>query len=176
MYTLLRLPLTLLGLAIRDSLSIARSALRLLQPSSAGGEEQRVAPVAPARPGPRPDPAAPPPVDAGAALRRTRERERARATAPAAAPAASPPAPEAERLGERPAHVSREAAPVASFGPAGDAQASLSVQAPWKGYELQPAPDIIARVRGADEATKAVVLLYEQQHKRRTTVLKAARA
>jgi hypothetical protein len=33
---------------------------------------------------------------------------------------------------------------------------------------------VVQRVRGSDEATKAVVLLYEQQHKARATVLRAA--
>ena len=33
---------------------------------------------------------------------------------------------------------------------------------------------IVARLRGADLATKAVVALYERGHKRRATVLRAA--
>jgi hypothetical protein len=83
--------------------------------------------------------------------------------------AAAPPAGD-----ERPAHVSRDADPVASFGPSDDAAARLDVQPPWVGYAEQPAAVIIARVRAADEATKAVVLLYERQHKKRRTVLQAA--
>jgi len=170
MHTLLRLPLALLELALRDGLSLARSVLRLVQPSS--GEDPA---PAPSRPVARPDPAAPRPVRADAAMQRTRARERERARATAPAPTAAP-APEAERLGEVPLRVSREAEPVASFGPSGDAHATIDVMPPWKGYEAQPAAAIVARVRGADEATKAVVLLFEQGHKRRATVLKAARA
>ena len=169
MHTLLRLPLALLELALRDGLSLARSVLRLVQPSS--GEDPA---PAPSRPVARPDPAAPRPVRADAAMQRTRERERA--AVPPPAPPVAPPVPEAELLGEQPARVSREAEPVASFGPSGDAHATIDVMPPWKGYEAQPAAAIVARVRGADEATKAVVLLFEQGHKRRATVLKAARA
>jgi len=169
MHTLLRLPLALLELALRDGLSLARSVLRLVQPSS--GEDPA---PAPSRPVARPDPAAPRPVRADAAMQRTRERERA--AVPPPAPPVAPPVPEAELLGEQPARVSREAEPVASFGPSGDAHATIDVMPPWKGYEAQPAAAIVARVRGSDEATKAVVLLFEQGHKRRATVLKAARA
>ena len=168
MHTLLRLPLALLELALRDGLSLARSLLRLVGPSDGSP------PPSPPGPAARPDPAAPPPVRADAAMQRTRsrERERARATAPAAVPA-----PEAERLGEVPPQVSREAELVASFGPSGeDGHAAVGVMMPWKGYEVQPAAEIVARVRKADEATKAVVLLYEQGHKSRATVLRAARA
>jgi hypothetical protein len=42
------------------------------------------------------------------------------------------------------------------------------------GYDAQPAAEIIKRVRAADEATKAVVLLYEQGHKGRASVIRAA--
>lgn len=170
MHTLLRLPLVLLELALRDGLSLARGLLRLVGPS------EDSPPPPPPGPAARPDPAAPPPVRADAAMQRTRARERERARAAAPAPTAAP-APEAERLGEVPLHVSREAEAVASFGPSGDGgPAAIGVIAPWKGYAVQPAAEIVARVRKADEATKAVVLLYEQGHKSRATVLRAARA
>ena len=88
---------------------------------------------------------------------------------PAAADDASPPLP-------RPAPRPDPAAPPPVRADAAMQRSRLDVMAPWKGYEVQSAADIVARVRGADEATKAVVLLYEQGHKGRATVLKAARA
>ncbi|HEX5924591.1 MAG TPA: hypothetical protein VFY45_12225 [Baekduia sp.] len=63
---------------------------------------------------------------------------------------------------------------VESFGPADDVGATITVEEPWVGYAQQPATAIIARLRGADPATKAVVALYERGHKRRATVLRAA--
>jgi hypothetical protein len=77
-------------------------------------------------------------------------------------------------LGEEPAHVSSGAETVASFGPAGDPSPTFDVQAPWDGSDAHPAAEIIKRVRAADEATKAVVLLYERGHKGRTSVIRAA--
>lgn len=48
------------------------------------------------------------------------------------------------------------------------------VKPPWEGYDSDSATEIVRRVRGADDATKAVVLLYEGHHKGRRTVLDAA--
>jgi hypothetical protein len=48
------------------------------------------------------------------------------------------------------------------------------VQAPWSGYDSQPAAEVIKRIRAGDEATKAVALLYERGHKARATVIRAA--
>ena len=48
------------------------------------------------------------------------------------------------------------------------------VRPPWEGYDSDSAAEIVRRVRGADDATKAVVLLYEGHHKGRRTVLDAA--
>ena len=45
---------------------------------------------------------------------------------------------------------------------------------PWEGYDSDSAAEIVRRVRAADDATKAVVLLYEGHHKGRRTVLDAA--
>ncbi len=63
---------------------------------------------------------------------------------------------------------------VESFGPADDVGATITVDEPWDGYAQQPAAAIVARLRGADPATKAVVALYERGHKRRATILRAA--
>ena len=46
------------------------------------------------------------------------------------------------------------------------------MQAPWSGYDTQPAAAIVARIRAADEATKAVTLLYERGHKGRASVIR----
>jgi hypothetical protein len=62
---------------------------------------------------------------------------------------------------------------VESFGPADDVGATITVEEPWDGYAQQPATAIVARLRGADPATKAVVALYERGHKGRATVLRA---
>lgn len=48
------------------------------------------------------------------------------------------------------------------------------VKPPWESYDSDSAADIVRRLRGADEATKAVVLLYEGHRKGRRTVLDAA--
>ena len=53
--------------------------------------------------------------------------------------------------------------------------AVVHVDEPWDGYRSMSAPDVVDRLRVADEATKAVVLLYEEQHRGRKSVLDAAR-
>jgi hypothetical protein len=49
----------------------------------------------------------------------------------------------------------------------------VHVDAPWEGYDRMRAADIVARLRAADDATRAVVRLYEQQGKARSSVLAA---
>jgi hypothetical protein len=74
-------------------------------------------------------------------------------------------------------HVDREAEVVESFGPAedvGDLGGTITVDAPWPDYDEHSAADIVQRLRSADTATKAVVALYERQHKNRATILRAA--
>jgi hypothetical protein len=168
MHTLLRLPLILLELALRGGAGALKDLARLL---GGGGDERRSVPSE------RPDPPAArrdAEVVAAQEARARRARPRAAArTAPAPAPAAAP-APEAERLGDEPAHVTTGAEAVASFGPADDPSPNLQVQAPWERYDAQPAAEIVKRVRAADEATKAVVLLYERGHKHRASVIRAA--
>src|SRR5829696_2655245 len=134
MYTLLRLPLILLELALRQGAGAVKEIVRLVSGGD-GAQDRSPAPTAPPEP---------------------------------------PPAPEAELLGDEPTHVSREAETVASFGPADDPAPTIDVHAPWSGYDDQPAAEIVKRVRAADEATKAVVLLYERGHKSRSSVIRAA--
>jgi len=180
MYTLLRLPFILLEMALRQGAGAVKEILRLV-----GGGDDGAQPAE--RPGP--DPAATAraarrEADALAAAEARARRPEARPRAAArrtrrpdpapAAPPEPPPAPEAELLGDEPAHVSSEPETVASFGPADDPSPRLDVQAPWDGYDSQPAAEIVKRVRAADDATKAVVLLYEGQHKGRSSVVRAA--
>jgi hypothetical protein len=177
MNMLLRLPLLLLELALRGGAGAIRDILRLVSgrspddgygptPSAEAGaaagarrEAERVAAdeAAARRPAARPS---------GARRRTPRPR-------PAPAPAPSP-GRDAELLGDEPAHVSTDAAPVASFGPGDEPGATLVVEPPWPNYDAHPAAEIIRRVRAGDEATRAVVLLYERGHKARKSVIAAA--
>jgi hypothetical protein len=77
-----------------------------------------------------------------------------------------PPAPE-------PRHVDSEPTLSYEAGPAEDPGATIHVNAPWDGYDRMRAADIVDRLRVADEATRAVVRLYEQQGKARSSVLAA---
>ncbi|MGK2939702.1 MAG: hypothetical protein ACSLFR_18180, partial [Solirubrobacteraceae bacterium] len=52
--------------------------------------------------------------------------------------------------------------------------AQLRVAAPWDGYEQMKVADIVDRLVVADAAQKALVRLYEQQHRGRKSVLAAA--
>ncbi len=63
---------------------------------------------------------------------------------------------------------------VFSFGDPDTPGAALAVQEPWDGYAQAKVGDVLARLEGADDATRAVVRLYEQSHKKRKRVLAAA--
>jgi len=80
-------------------------------------------------------------------------------------------APSAEELA--PSHVDREPELAYESGPAQDVGAEIHVDAPWDGYDRMRAADIVVRLRTADDATRAVVRLYEQQGKARSSVLAA---
>ena len=88
-----------------------------------------------------------------------------------------PPAPEiieaAPAPPPAPAHVDREAELAYEAGPANDVGAEVHVGAPWEGYDQMRAADIVTRLKSADDATRAVVRLYEQQGKARSSVLAA---
>src|SRR3954465_9890240 len=167
---LLRLPLMLLELLLRGGASALKVLLRLLA-GGAGDERPYV-------PSPEAD------AEAAAAASARREAERlaaaeAAARRPAARPGAArqrirptpirPVEPEPE-----PAHVSEEAEQVASFGPSDDPGSTIQVQAPWPRYDEHSAGEVIKRGRSGDEATRAVVLLYERTHKARKSVIAAA--
>ncbi|MCW3003498.1 MAG: hypothetical protein JWQ20_2796 [Conexibacter sp.] len=160
---LFRLPFQLLALLLR----------RLIGRDGAGDAVFVPAP-APWPPGEAPSPPAsaaapsPPPTSADEAIARRVERE---AAAPRR-PIATPPEPPMPGLGDN-GHVDREATVVESIGPAADVGSAITVDEPWDGYDGMAATAVIQRVRGSDAATKAVVRLYEQQHKARATVLRA---
>jgi hypothetical protein len=102
------------------------------------------------------------------------EREPLVAEPIAAEPVAAPidfDAPSEEELA--PAHVDSDPALAYEAGPADDVGAEVHVDAPWDGYDGMRAADIVARLRSADDATRAVVRLYEQQGKARSSVLAA---
>jgi hypothetical protein len=54
--------------------------------------------------------------------------------------------------------------------------AEIRVDEPWEGYRAMTAPDVIDRLRIADDATKAVVRLFEATHRKRKTVIAATGA
>ena len=174
MHTLLRLPLILLEQALRGGASALKDILRLV--AGGAGDERPYVPSAEAE------------AEAAGAATARREAERvaaaeARARRAAARPSSARrrttrparPAP-ASAAPEPPRHVSSEPETVASFGPADAPGATLDVQAPWPGYDTHPAAEVVKRVRQGDEATRAVVLLYERSHKARKSVIAAAEA
>jgi len=80
-------------------------------------------------------------------------------------------APSEEEL--TPSHVDSEPVVAYESGPADDVGAQVHVDAPWDGYDRMRAADIVDRLQVADEATRAVVRLYEAQGKARSSVLAA---
>jgi hypothetical protein len=171
---LLRLPLMLLELLLRGGASALKDLLRLL--AGGAGDERPYVPSPEAE------------AEAAAAASARREAERvAAAEAAARRPAARPgavrrrtrptpirPVEPAPEPAPAPAHVSEEAEQVASFGPGDDPGSTIEVQAPWPSYDEHSAAEVIKRVRSGDEATRAVVLLYERTHKARKSVIEAA--
>jgi hypothetical protein len=162
----------LLELLLRGGASALKDLLRLL--AGGAGEERPYVP----------SPEAEAEAAAGASARREAERlaaAEAAARRPAARPSAArrrtrpaPVRPVEPPPEPAPAHVSEEAEQVASFGPSEDPGSTIEVQAPWPGYDGHSAAEVIKRVRSGDEATRAVVLLYERTHRARKSVIAAA--
>jgi hypothetical protein len=50
--------------------------------------------------------------------------------------------------------------------------AEVRVDEPWEGYDAMTARQVLDRLVGADEATLAVVRLYESATRNRATVLR----
>jgi hypothetical protein len=101
---------------------------------------------------------APPPPAAPAAPRVARGHRRERDVQPNGRPRAKDPEPETELV-----ETEGGASP----------HAQITVDAPWDGYDAMRANQIVARVKTADTAVKAVVRLYEQSHKKRKSILDA---
>jgi hypothetical protein len=176
MQLLFRLPLTLLEMALRRGLGALLGLAGLVRGDDA--DDFVVPAPTPAPPAATPGPAtshpaasaSPPPPTAEEAIDRRLAREAAAGNGgPAPAPAPSRP----RTIREAAAHVDREAEIVESVGPAEDVVATIDVDEPWDGYDGMAATAIVARLRGADPATKGVVRMYETQHKGRATVLRA---
>jgi hypothetical protein len=113
------------------------------------------APVTPLRPRPKPPPPPPPPP--------------AGDPPPAAAEVFGPPEPtrgEAAR-----ARGAQREAETTSDSPGPE----IRIDEPWPGYRKLRAPDIVDRLQAADEATKAMVRLFESGHRKRRTVLTATK-
>jgi hypothetical protein len=51
--------------------------------------------------------------------------------------------------------------------------ATIRIDAPWDGYDTMKAGDIVERLRTADATVKAVVRLYEQNGRKRKSILSA---
>ncbi|HEY3188229.1 MAG TPA: ferritin-like domain-containing protein [Solirubrobacteraceae bacterium] len=62
--------------------------------------------------------------------------------------------------------------PVESEG-AGAPAAQVHIEAPWEGYDTLKAGEIVARLRDANDAVRAMVRLYEETHKNRKSILQA---
>ena len=166
MNMLLRLPIILLEMLLRGGVGAVRDLLRRVsdaEPDDGAATAEAAAPAAGARR------EAERVAADEAAARRPAARPSAvrRRTRPATAPEAGPPAAE-------PTHVSAGATPVASFGPSDDPGATIEVDPPWPNYDAHPAAEVVRRVRAGDEATRAVVLLYERSNKARKSVIDAA--
>jgi hypothetical protein len=175
MSLLFRLPLLLFELLMRRL--FGREEQERFAPTAAPAPARAPEPERPATPAfTAPSPSdngapPPPPPTADEAIERRVAREAAQ-DAVAAGPDATQPTP-LRPIGDA-GHVDEDVELVESFGPADDVGATLSVDEPWEGYAQQPATAIVARLRGADPATKAVVALYERGHKNRATVVRAA--
>jgi hypothetical protein len=77
-----------------------------------------------------------------------------------------------------PVHVSEGLQFVEAFAEPGaeeDVGAAVHVEEPWQGYAQMTADEIIARLADATREQLAVLTLYEETHRRRKTVVAAAR-
>jgi hypothetical protein len=167
MALLLRLPLMLIELLLR----------RLFgrEQDDRFGAAAATAPPPAAAPAPAFTGNGAPPPSADEAIQRRVAREAAEAVAATVPDDETPPPTPLRPIGEG-GHLEVADEVVESFGPSadvGDVGGTITVEEPWRGYASQPATAIVARLRKADPATKAVVALYERGHKNRATVLKA---
>jgi hypothetical protein len=180
MKKILLLPITLpLGMA-RGALEAAMrtTADALLDLTGGGATAQEAEAYAPA-PAPPPSPAADAPVvDLDIAAARPRRRPAARPERPAPEPPAPPEPPAtpqevAEDLGLEEGRTEQEPDELVETEGAATPGPEITVDEPWPGYGTMRAADVVERLRAADAATKAIVRLYEQQHRKRRSVIAA---
>jgi type II secretory pathway pseudopilin PulG len=152
--------------AARTALQLAEAAAELAI-DRARSRSRAPAPAPPARTDPAPPPAA------GATAAKPAGAPRAPAPPPTPPTDPDPPPltviPEPTRGQAGRIRSSRRAREQTPASPG----AEVHVAEPWAGYEGMTAADIVARLRTADDAEKAVVLLYEGTHRKRKTVLRA---
>jgi len=55
----------------------------------------------------------------------------------------------------------------------GEPGAEIHVEEPWEGYRSMKAGEVVKRLRSSDDTTRAMVRLYEQQTKKRKSILAA---
>jgi hypothetical protein len=106
-------------------------------------------------------------------------RDAPAASPPLSAAAPSPPARREPPAPPEPEHIEVEDELVGEFAEQGaedGAGAEIEVAEPWPGYAALSATDVIDRLAAASEAERAVVGLYEREHKKRRTVLAAVEA
>jgi hypothetical protein len=144
----------------------SRAPARTRAAANGDGEEAPVTPLRP-RPTPPPPPPEPTPAPPPAAAD---ERPYAPGAEPITETEAFAPAPAEPTPGEAArAREARREAEATDDSPG----AEVHVDEPWPGYRKLKAPDIVDRLGGADPAMKAIVRLYESQHRRRRSVLAA---
>ena len=180
---------------VGQAASQAAGAVRLLASllETGGSALRRVAdlvtPSSDPAPGPSPTRApsrASEPVDAPAASSPPAAAQRRPATARPAAPPRPAPPPRAPQPPPRasqppppvPPHVSEEpelVAEVAEPGAEDGAGAEIAVAEPWPGYDALPGDAVLDALAAQSDAALAIVALYEPRHRRRRTVIEAAR-
>lgn len=92
--------------------------------------------------------------------------------APTPPPPATPPSPHASDLTSADAARIREAQREQESSADGPGP-ELHVEAPWPGYDAMNVAQVLERLTGADQTTRAMVRLYEETHKNRRGVLRA---
>jgi len=88
------------------------------------------------------------------------------------APPSPPPSPHVDDLTSADAARLREAERVAHASPDGPGP-ELHVEAPWPDYDTMTVGQVLDRLTGTDQTTRAMVRLYEETHKNRKGVLRA---
>jgi hypothetical protein len=156
-------------------LSPLKLLLRRLMPGSTPMDEQRWTPVADEAPAPSPSEVAASDGAVGEALgEAVAEAVAAGGVAtPARATTSRPrtPSPHDTDLTGADAARLREAEREAQASPDGPGP-ELHVEQPWPGYDAMNIGEVLERLTGADQTTRAMVRLYEETHKNRKGVLR----